>query len=439
MYKIPLPLNLVAADVRRRADLFAEFRSIKSARLLTSAATEGGVARRIRRNAGADSVEAKNFRTAAVALNRRLTVKAPVRTSTAFDFANALAKISHAVDPKVAFPRQLASLVYFSFNRDWLLQAEHLVPAMAYPDFEDPMYEKLRDISPELLLPNLNLIPPNTISLLVSNPGFIESYMVGLNHEFGKELLWREYPTDTRGTYSRQLWDVNAIITTRSTLTNEKLVESWKDITPLDTWGTLTSLGTHNRQHGKKNLVLVVRGELLKKYPNTIIYAQKAHIYKDPTTGGPNGTQEPVIIDVQTEADMHGEIKFPMFKADIDPDYKFFGFDLTREDARGAASPTKESDDWGYYFVIQQIPGEPRFGMDIAFDPDGPVVRWDDLAWNKYDASKKFIEAAVKPSIALAGGDSLSQWGTDSASMAYILFQKPVMVAIHAKEMLDKL
>jgi hypothetical protein len=55
--------------------------------------------------------------------------------------------------------------------------------------FEDPMYEKQRDISSELLIPNLNLIPPNTISLLLTNPPFIESYMVGLNHEFGKELL----------------------------------------------------------------------------------------------------------------------------------------------------------------------------------------------------------------------------------------------------------
>ena len=32
--------------------------------------------------------------------------------------------------------------------------------------------------------------------------------MVGLNHEFARELLWREYPTDQRGSYFRQFWDV---------------------------------------------------------------------------------------------------------------------------------------------------------------------------------------------------------------------------------------
>lgn len=30
-----------------------------------------------------------------------------------------------------------------------------------------------------------------------------KSYMVGLNHEFARELLWREYPTDQRGSYFR--------------------------------------------------------------------------------------------------------------------------------------------------------------------------------------------------------------------------------------------
>ena len=31
--------------------------------------------------------------------------------------------------------------------------------------------------------------------------------MVGLNHEFARKLLWREYPTDQRGSYFRQFWD----------------------------------------------------------------------------------------------------------------------------------------------------------------------------------------------------------------------------------------
>ena len=393
--------------------------------------------------AGQDSLEAKNFRQAAITLNQRLTIATPEKIFVNFDLNNAHDKLKLATDPKMVFPRMLASMVYFSFNPNWLLQWEHLVPAMAYPDFEDPMYAKLRDISAELLIPNLNLIPPNTISLLVTNPPFIESYMVGLNHEFGKELLWREYPTDTRGSYFRQFWDVKGIITDETGLTQQQITEKYKDITPLDKWFSSSGLGNHNNRNlgGKKQVVLVVKGELLKKYPNTIIYAQKAHIYKDKTTGTPDPTKEPVIIEPQTETDMKTELKFPIFKADVDPDIKFFGFDLTIPQAIGAENPQKETDDWGYYFVIQQIPGEPRFGMDIQFDPDNPGhPTWDDLSWDKYSPVKTFISTTVKPTLIPQGtGESINQWGGNSAQMAYILYQKPVMIAVHAKEMLDKL
>jgi hypothetical protein len=393
--------------------------------------------------AGQDSLEAANFRSAAIALDQRLSIVAPTRTTIAFDIANAYSKITAAVDPRSAYPRQLASLVYFSFNPAWLLQPEHLVPAMAYPDFEDPMYAKLRDISPELLIPNLKLIPPNTISLLVTNEVFIESYMVGLNHEFGKELLWREYPTDRRGSYFRQFWDVKGLITNETGLSQQQLTEKHKDITPLDKWLSHSHMGDHNNRgpQDKKDVVLLIRGELLKKFPNTIIYAQKAHIGLD-KNNKPDASLDPVIKGVKTDGDMQTEIKFPIFKAEIDPDIKFFGFELTVEQARGDAHPQKASDDWGWYFIIQQIPGEPRFGMDIAYDPDDTAhITWDDLSWENYNPSKKFIDTTVKPNSGFhpAGADNIDQWGVNSANMAYILYQKPVMIAIHAKEMLANL
>lgn len=390
---------------------------------------------------GKDSVEAANFRAAALNLTRRQAVVVPEKQYGRFDMANAFEKLHAAIDPRTVFPKMLASLVYFSFNKDWLFHFEHLVPAMAYPDFPDPMYEKLRDISSELLIPNLKLIPPNTISLLVTNPEFIESYMVGLNHEFGKELLWREYPTDKRGSYFRQFWDVKGIITNETGLTEDELKEKYKDIKPIDKWFSNSTLGHHpNRKlPNGDQVVLVIRGELLKKYPNTIIYAQKAHIFKG-EDGVANPKKEPVIIPVGTAAEMTAELKFPMFKAEINPDIKFFGFDLTVPQAKGDADPKLEGDDWGWYFVIQQIPGEPRFGMDIAYDPEAPgLITWDDLSWDKYSTVKGFIKTDVKPSgIPLNGpADQIDQWGENAARMGSILYQKPVMIAIHAKEMLD--
>jgi len=51
------------------------------------------------------------------------------------------------------------------------------VDAMAHPDFEDAMYTYLRDINKELLIP-ITPYSANTISLLETNPKFIESYLV---------------------------------------------------------------------------------------------------------------------------------------------------------------------------------------------------------------------------------------------------------------------
>ena len=80
-------------------------------------------------------------------------------------------------------------------------------PIMAAPKFPQPMYESLRDLSQQLLLPGLETVEPNSVLGLETNARFVEAYMVGLNFEMGRELLWRGYPTDQRGTYFERFWD----------------------------------------------------------------------------------------------------------------------------------------------------------------------------------------------------------------------------------------
>ncbi len=91
-----------------------------------------------------------------------------------------------------------------SFNT---IPKDPLRPVMWFPEFHKPMYRYLRDKSQHLLLPGLDGIPENTVTILTTNPRFIEAFMVGVNHEFAAELRWREYPTDLRGTYFRKFWD----------------------------------------------------------------------------------------------------------------------------------------------------------------------------------------------------------------------------------------
>jgi hypothetical protein len=125
-----------------------------------------------------DSLEARNFRSAASELQERLAIRVPEKPPLrAFDMAKTPSKLAHAIHPAVAFPFRLSALVHLP-NLS-LSRPEEIVDAMAHPDFEDAMYTYLRDINKELLIPNLQLIPPNTISLLETNPKFIESYLVG--------------------------------------------------------------------------------------------------------------------------------------------------------------------------------------------------------------------------------------------------------------------
>ena len=89
---------------------------------------------------------------------------------------------------------------------DWFHDG-NVRPIMAAPVFEVPMYERLDAYNRDWLVPGLGKIPkPDFVTLLETNPKFTEAFLAGLSYEMGRELLWRGYPTDQRGTYFRRFW-----------------------------------------------------------------------------------------------------------------------------------------------------------------------------------------------------------------------------------------
>ncbi len=386
--------------------------------------------------ANGESVEAQNFRAAAIGLSSIARLAPPALPALqAFPMEAAKQKLTVALTPRTAHGARLSKLVKIR-NLRWADDSAPINEVMAYPDIDEPMYRKLRDESNELLLPNLKLIPPNTISLLETNQKVIESYMVGLNHEMARELLWREYPTDQRGSYFRQFWDVSGLVEPDTGKTPAQLAEEHKDIPPIHTWQLTTLLGRHNNrdpQGDASQLVLVVRGDLLKRYPNSVVFAQKA--IRDETGA--------LAIDLDlTTAEFTQELLFPLYRAEIYPDIKFFGFDLTARQALGVdPSPGfPAADKEGWFFIIQEVPGEPRFGMDISYDPGSDGMSWDDLSWQNFPApDPAFIAASPHPTGFTPTDNSPDRWATNSANMAYVLFQKPSLVAVHASDMLANL
>ncbi|MEL7312478.1 MAG: hypothetical protein AAFN07_13270 [Pseudomonadota bacterium] len=383
------------------------------------------------------------------ALNQRFDVTRLRNTSPALSARAASRRVDQSIAPNRAYHERLRRILKWPPGA-FRPEPEAFLPAMAYPDLPSPTYKYLLEIDKEFLLPNLELIENNTLSLLKTNQKFIESYLVGMNYEMGRELMWREYPTDMRGSYFRQFWDVSGFVTPDTTPQDS---ESLKDIKPIHQWRRNSRLGKHNARDpdgDSEQLVFVVRGDLLRKFPNTVIFAQKA--LPNPES---NATTETVIrTGEMTDAQLAGEIKFPLYQAQIDPDIKLLGFDLTVREATGATPTSSVSaggsanaaDRLGWYFIIAEVPGEPRFGMDISFDPNEPdELTWNDLSWKNFQGDIDFVTARRRPNGRVGRGPvrafpsepEVGRWGHSSADMAAILLQRPAMIAVHAKEMLE--
>jgi hypothetical protein len=375
-----------------------------------------------------------------------------------------------AIHPDRTIPRRaLAGLQIPARLRTLVI--EQFKEAMAYPEIDVPMYKPLVDLSTELFLPNLNLIEQNSITLLETNQRFIESYLVGLNHEFARELLWREYPTDQRGSYFRQFWDPTAQLPVPGETPAQRR-ERLRDIPPLHYWSLGSNLGEHdNREQvpgtAEEEIVLVIRGDLLKRYPTAVIYAHRACWYRqdDGTdadrarhpclrSGAIDATKERLLAPLTPaeEADPpRTKVRMPLYEAKVDPDVYFFGFDLTAEVARGESGDDPD-DDPGWFFVIQERPGEPRFGFDI--EREGDLNVWNDLAWSDVlpagdtfipvdaTAPTRNLDEPTDPSVAEKHvqweDDRALHWGSNlqASEVAYIAYQAPMRVAVHAREML---
>jgi hypothetical protein len=143
----------------------------------------------------------------------------------------------------------------------------------------------------------------------------------------------------------------------------------------------------------------------------------------------------------------------PLYEAKVDPDIYFFGFDLTVAQARGGTGENP-NDDPGWFFVIKERPGEPRFGLDTDAPPALQV--WDDLSWptiqpNPPGASIVIASSPATLSLSNPGPadekftqfqeDQKIQWDRTrltAADLGYMFFRVPVLVGIHASEMLPK-
>jgi hypothetical protein len=233
-------------------------------------------------------------------------------------------------------------------------------PIMAAPTFKRAMYQALDDYSRDWLVPNLGAIQEaNLVTLLSTNPQFTEAFLVGLSDQMGRELLWRNYPTDRRGTYFKRFWEAD----------NDELAQQIHlfSHTPVGSHISPKAGGAVGR------VVLVVRGELIQHYPNAIMMALR----QISTTAGP-GAQVGTFVGGKPVYPIFADPGTPggsapiLFHVPLPPNTILTAFDLTVDDVR--------NNPW--WFLIAEHPTAPRFGLEPV--PAATPLSRDNASWSTF-------------------------------------------------------
>ena len=322
------------------------------------------------------------------------------RSVVAVNAEKVIADIREQLPLRIHPNTTVAARVFERFQKAPAERRDNLDPILWAPEFETPMYEPLFELGHSTFLPGVEKIRQNTVACVFPNRRFIEAYLCGLNHEFAGELLWRGYPTDQRGTYFRTFWD-------RSESNDAEV----KDIAPINEWGKPFGRNTPAGDDANTGLVLLIRGNLLARYPDTLIYAIDLN---------------DKVPDVDWEK--VAPVRRPLFFATLPPDISFFGFSFDVATARGDGGGK------GMLFVIEQSPGLPRHGLDD--NSTGRGARDANSAWSDFSLQSQF--GAYLDSVIMKEAGKYGDWATaSSASIATKTFQRPVRVAIHAKQLVS--
>jgi hypothetical protein len=263
-----------------------------------------------------------------------------------------------------------------------------LAPVMAHPRFAVPIAEELLSRWPEWALPGIGGLPPDTVTLLETNPEFVAALLVGLNQEFNRELLWREFPTDQRGTPFAQFWPGQT-----------------PDVDEIARWPLGNSLASQVRTGEAGSLTLLVRGELLRRFPGTPAVAVR----------GENGALPATFTGIPATAVAIDESTML---------YLFAGIDEQRARTEG------------WFFVFREPMRGTQFGFDLPVPGSGPLTSWSDLTWDGVGVPPGgFVRLGSNPAGPPPGPD-VPVWGGDPADMARIAFQRPFQLAFDAAAML---
>ena len=281
---------------------------------------------------------------------------------------------------------------------------EDLDPIMAAPKINESMYTPLKKISLDYVLPGVGDIENNTAFLMAENRRFIESFMAGLNHEMNRELVWREFPTDKRGTVFTYFWDPACLEADE----DGELVPP-QDIDEIHSWREELGQNISSGAKGNaSNIVIVIKGDVIRRYPDLIIYALKS-----PSS---------ITSEDQFNSTSMQMIQ-PVFRSQLGADIIAMGFPISKEDLNLEGT---SGDAGQYYFVLQEQQDLPVFGFDVRAAEGSTDLNWEDI-----EGGESLRNGYIDDFAEILGNDP------NSANIATATMQVPVRVVIHAKYLIE--
>ena len=223
-------------------------------------------------------------------------------------------------------------------------------PILAYPIFPEPVYHYLKMFADKFIIPCIDELPDDSIAMFMSNEEFTEAYLCGMNTEMGRELLWREYPTDQRGSYFRKFWD-------SETSTEDIHNENFFDIKPLHTWKGF--LGENHAESKTGLMLFAIKGTLMRQYPTTRVY-----LYRAVDLGEKNENNRIKLEFDKNATEDNGGIIPPIIQAFFREDIYLVGFKKSFEQLLGNPKEGK----YGYFLAFEEDVQDLNFQDDPIND-----------------------------------------------------------------------
>lgn len=391
-----------------------------------SVAQLGALAQPTRSRLGRPGLALSKRRSLAPALAAAAPIKVSA-TSAAVRAAGVAVRPATASPPASTLGSPLTASVASSPSND--------EPQTFTPSFLTPAGELLKDFFPAFLFPGMAALPADSVTVLTPNQAFVEAFMVGLNHEMGREMQWRGFPVDLRGTSFQHFWpslpnSVGSAALAQAVGAAQVAARPPADIKEIAAWSDADRLGANAPAGAQPSALTVVllKGELIRRLPRVPIHLQRAAWQGQDRVLGT-------------------EIKTPVFQMDQAPDVTLLAFDRPTAELGGDAAPPGDP---GWFIVLQELPGEPRFGLDAVSDGftgpwGGAPSNWANVNWSHAAADAGALAALTYLPLASIAAQSLplsdplgasspppsATWARSSADIAAITRQRPFRLYLH--------